>query len=219
VSTESIAPAGHRRPRRRSGSSGQSIVEFAFVVPILLMVFIAIADFGRIFAASITVEAATRNAAEAAANQYLAVQPGPLQLPAPAGVPAYYNALHDYAAGVVCAELRDLPGINYDSGTNTCPDMPFVLVCVHDGQDTACATEASPGSTPVPAACGTFSPAPTHSQAGGQPGARWVEVRTCYHFQAILHVPLFSLGDFWLERSRSFAIPCYFVIGTPVECG
>ena len=196
------------------------MAEFALIVPILLVVFIAIADFGRIFAASIAVEAATRNAAEAAANQYLAVPPGPLSAAAPIGVPAYYNALRAYAAGVVCAELRDLPNTNYDSGTKTCPNMPLVMVCVHDGQDTGCGSLASPGSGGTPVDCGSFSPVPNNSQpVSGQVGARWVEVRTCYRFTAILHVPLFSLGDFWIQRSRNFTIPCYFALGTPAECG
>src|SRR2546430_1265652 len=76
----------------RRSTRGQSIVEFALIVPILLMMFIAIADFGRIFAAIITLEASTRNAAEATANQYLAQPPAPnaLQLAAPPGDPAYY---------------------------------------------------------------------------------------------------------------------------------
>ena len=32
--------------------------------------------------------------------------------------------------------MRDLPSTNYDAGTNTCPDMPLVMVCIHDSQDT-----------------------------------------------------------------------------------
>ena len=195
------------------------MAEFALIVPILLIVFIAIADFGRIFATSIAVEAATRNAAEAAANRYLAVPPGPLSSAAPAGVSAYYDALHAYAAGVVCFELRDLPNTNYDSGTKTCPDMPLVVVCVHDGQDTSCGSPASPGLGAPPVDCASLSPAPNNSQSSVQAGARWVEVRTCYRFTAIIHAPLFSLGDFWLQRSRSFTIPCYFALGAPAECG
>ena len=202
-----------------SAARGQSLVEFVFIVPILLIVFIAIADFGRIFATSIAVEAATRDAAEAAANRYLAVPPGPLGTAAPAGVAAYYDALHAYAAGVVCAELRDLPSTNYDPVTKTCPDMPLVMVCVHDTQDTGCGSLASPGLGATPVDCGGFSPSPNNSQTSVQAGARWVEVRTCYRFTAILHAPLFSLGDFWLQRSRSFTIPCYFALGTPAECG
>jgi hypothetical protein len=195
-------------------------------MPILMMIFIAIADFGRIFVASIALEAATRNAAEATANRYLAAAPPdslgvtvPLDQPAPAGDPAYYGPLHTYAAGVVCAELRDLPSTNYDAGTNTCPDMPLVMVCIHDSQDTSCSTVASPGSGGVPAECTGFSPAPNNGQGGSaHPRPRWVEVRTCYHFTAILNLPLFSLGSFYLQRTNEFTIPCYFNIGTD-ECG
>lgn len=202
----------------RGEASGQSVVEFALIIPILLMVFVAIADFGRIFAASIAIEAATRNAAEATANRYVAQPPGGLSLdqPAPAADAAYYNDLHDYAAGVVCAELRDLPSTNYDSGTNSCPDMPVVFVCVHDGQDPACGTKSSPGGS-VPGGCDQLAPAPTNSQAGTD--SRWVEVRTCSRFTAILNLPLFSFGDFWLQHVNHFTIPCYFALGTADPCG
>ena len=194
------------------------MVEFALVVPILLMLFIAVADFGRIFATIIALEAATRDAAEATANRYVSAYPGALDQPAPAGDPAYYAPLHAYAAGVVCAEMRTFPATNYDPATNTCPDMPVVIVCVHDAQDTECANRASPGTDPIPAECSVFNPAPNHDQLPGQPGARWIEVRACYHFTALLHLPLFSLGDFWLQRTNEFTIPCYFVLGS-AQCG
>ena len=212
-------PGCHIRRRAARGTSGQAMVEFALIIPILLVVFVAIADFGRIFAAGIAIEAATRDAAEAVANRYVASPPGgSMSGPAPTGDPAYYAPMHAYAAGVVCAELRDLPNTNYDSGTNTCPDMPVVMVCIHDSQDTDCSSLASPGSGGIPAGCDSFSPAPTNSQLVAQPGARWVEVRTCYHFTAILNMPLFSLGNFWIQRANEFAVPCYFVLGTS-ECG
>ena len=195
------------------------MVEFVLVLPILLIVFIAIADFGRIFAAMISLEAATRNAAEATANRYLAEPPGPVNVPAPAGSTAYYDALHSYAASVVCAELRDLPNTNYDSGTNTCPDMPVVMACIHDSQDTSCTSLASPGSQPPPAECAVFSPSPDNGQGGtAHPRPRWVEVRTCYRFTPILNAPLFSLGSFWLQRTSHFTIPCYYLLGFD-ECG
>jgi hypothetical protein len=208
----------HRGSPRRGVQRGQSILEFALVVPILLIVFVAIADFGRIFATGIELEAATRNAAEAAANQYLAAPPGgaPLNAPAPAGSSAYYDPLHIVAADVVCAELRELPNTNFDSGTSTCPDMPVVMVCVHDAQDTGCSSVASPGSGIVPAGCNGMTSPPTSAQVGTM---RWVEVRTCYHFTSTLALPLFSFGDFWLQKTASFTIPCYFAIGNPSECG
>lgn len=181
----------------------------------LIVLFVAIADFGRIFATMIMIESATRDAAEAAANEYLANPPGPLDAPAPSGNQPYYDALHRSAADVVCAELRSLPNTNYDAGTNRCPDMPVVVVCVHDGQDAGCSTAAQPGGT-VPSQCTDFTPAATSDQGGTT--QRWVEVRTCYHFTPLLNVPVIPLGDFWLQRSRDFTIPCYFVLGTS-ECG
>ena len=192
------------------------MAEFGLVIPILLVLFIAIADFGRVFNAGVTVEAATRNAAEAAANEYLANPPGPLHMAAPTGNQSYYNALHTYAASVVCADLRSLPSTNYDPSTKTCPDMPVVLVCIHDSVDAGCATQASPGTAGIPTECTDFSPAPTSAQLGT--AQRWVEVRTCYHFTNILQLPLFTFGDVWVQRSRNFTIPCYFVLGTD-ECG
>jgi TadE-like protein. len=220
VSTDSVSETARFGLQAGRGlRSGQSLVEFAVIVPILMIVFVAIADFGRIFAAEIAIEAATRNAAEATANQYLATPPGPLQNSAPTGVSTYYDAIHTYAAGVVCAELRDLPSTNYDTGTNTCPDMPVVMVCIHDSQDPSCGTLASPGVLGTPADCTVFTPAPENDQGSTpHPRPRWVEVRTCYHFTAILELPLFSLGGFWLQQTNNFTIPCYFALGIN-ECG
>lgn len=53
-----------RRERR-----GQSLAEFALVVPILLLLVLAIADFGRIYTSLVAVEAAAREAADYGAFQ------------------------------------------------------------------------------------------------------------------------------------------------------
>jgi hypothetical protein len=210
-----------RTPSRRS-PTGQSLVEFALVLPILLVLFVAIADFGRYFAVGVAVEAATRDAAEAVANEYLANPPGDLDAPpVPPGGQAYYDGLHTYGANIVCTELRSLPNTNFDTATGTCPDMPAVLVCIHDGVDenSGCGARSDPGTTPIPTECTEFAPPPTHDQVTTVDGTpRWVEVRTCYHFTALLTLPIFSMGDFWVQRSRNFTIPCYFVRNAD-ECG
>jgi hypothetical protein len=194
-------------------------VELSFVVPILLVLFVGVADLGRVFAVGVAVEAATRNAAETVANEYVATPPGPLGSPAPANA-AYSADLRTRAAGGVCAELRDLPNTNYDSGTNTCPDMPVVLVCIHDGADDGCSSQASPGSGGIPAGCTDFATTPVNSQTANADGTipRWVEVRTCYHFTPLLAVPFFSFGEIWMQRHRSFVIPCWFALAG-AECG
>jgi hypothetical protein len=170
------------------------------------------------------VEAATRDAAEATANEYLANPPGDPMLTAAERLQvaavndaAYYDRLHDYGAGVVCAELRGLPNTIYNAGTNTCPGMPVVVVCIHDGADTACPSEASPGSG-IPLECGDLrNPVPLTSQQGTL--NRWVEVRTCYTFTALLNeMPLFPFSDIWMQRTRNFTIPCYFALGED-QCG
>ncbi len=224
TSLRAFRAATGRGGRRRS-SAGQSLTEFALVIPILLVVFVAIADFGRIFAAGVDLEAATRDAAEATANEYLANPPGDpaltaaerLQVAAPGSDPTYYDRLHTYAAGVVCAELRGLPNTNYDSVNNNCPDMPLVIVCVHDGADAGCGIPAQAGGAGIPGNCGDFTPPAGTSQQGTL--ERWVEVRTCYKFTALLsNMPLFPFSDIWMQRKRNFTIPCYFALGE-AQCG
>ena len=201
----------------RSPANGQSLTEFALVIPILVILFVGIADFGRVFQTSITLEAATRNAAEAAANAYLATPPGTppvsLNLPAPTGDPTYYQGLHQIAARAVCAETRGLPNSAYDPATTDCAGMPLIEICVHDGQDTACGVEHY-GLT-IPTGCGGSS-VPLVNTAS--PGFRTVEVRTCYQFTPIASIPLLPLDQIWLQRARVFDIPCYFVLGAS-PCG
>lgn len=197
----------------RSPADGQSLTEFALVIPILVILFVGIADFGRVFQTSITLEAATRDAAEAAANAYIASPPGPLNLPAPPGDPTYYQGLHQLAARAVCAETRGLPNSAYDPATTDCAGMPFIEICIHDGQDAACGAEHY-GLT-IPTACNASSTPLTNSTS---PGFRTVEVRTCYQFTPIASIPLLPLDQIWLQRSRVFDIPCYFVLGAS-PCG
>jgi Flp pilus assembly protein TadG len=54
------------RSRRRG--AGQSVVEFALILPILLTMCGAAIDFGRVYSAFINLQSATRNAAEAVAR-------------------------------------------------------------------------------------------------------------------------------------------------------
>jgi TadE-like protein len=209
-----------RRPRRgvsqqgrRAG--GQSMVEFGLVLPIMLVLLIGVADLGRVFAAGVVIEAAARNAAETAASAYLSDPPGSggLDAPVSGAASSEYDAIRTLAAATVCQEMRMLP--NTAGSGSDCTGMPFIRVCVHDGADPGCASEAF-GAT-IRSECPETGATMSNTQAGGYP-QRWVEVRICYQFTSLLRAPLFSFGDIWLQRERSFVIPCYFVIGT-APCG
>jgi Flp pilus assembly protein TadG len=65
VSSRPVASADSRKPARRRG---QSLVEFAILLPLLLAFLGLTIDFARVFQAWITLESATRDAAEAAAT-------------------------------------------------------------------------------------------------------------------------------------------------------
>ena len=100
----------HHQPSHTGSRRGQSFVEFALVLPLLIVLLLGIADFARIFQAGIVLEASSRNAAEVAAIERLRNEPGT------AGDPAYYAALHVIAADQACAESRRLPTFDPDPG-------------------------------------------------------------------------------------------------------
>jgi hypothetical protein len=188
-------------PSRR----GQTLVEFALVLPMLLVLLLGIADFGRVFAAGITMEALTRDAAEAASQEYLQLRR------AAAGPPSVgaYAAVHARAQEVACEEAERLPNRSMSAGSCT---MPVIGSCIHDEWGDHC---SSP-SAPVPAACSTMAswPPPLTNQPGGLP---YVQVNACYRFTTIinltgLRLPLgwsLSLGDIWLQRERVFTVADY----------
>jgi hypothetical protein len=51
-------------PARRSRSSGQSVVEFALVFPIMVVLLLAVLDFSRVYTTMMNVESAAREAAD-----------------------------------------------------------------------------------------------------------------------------------------------------------
>ena len=56
-------PPGHRANPRK-GSNGQSLVEFALVLPILIFILLGVVDLSRVFTSIISVESAAREAAD-----------------------------------------------------------------------------------------------------------------------------------------------------------
>lgn len=177
----------------------------------LLVLLLGVADFGRVFTAGITIEAAARNGAEAAAQEYLQHSRG-ATLPLPTDE---YQRLHDTAIESVCEESVKLP--DYAAGSPYC-GMPAVAVCIHDGHDPLCATEAAT----APGQCTSIHAMPNSPALMGPPGANGgqlphVEVRTCYRFTTLfnltdLSLPFgngLSIGEIWLQKDRSFAVASY----------
>jgi hypothetical protein len=186
-------------------------VEFALVLPLLMVFLLGIADFGRIFTAGITIEAAARNGAEAAAQEYL-------QLSQKSGGvldATDYDALHQVALDTVCFESEPLPNKAPSAGNCT---MPLTAVCIHDDVDPICGDEADPGVTECTGVNGAWDNDNLGPALGSPPVALpYVEVRVCYRFTTLLYLgnldlPLgwsLSLGDIWLQRDREFTVANY----------
>jgi Flp pilus assembly protein TadG len=59
-----LASIHHRFRQLRRPSRGQSLVEFALILPLVIFLFLAIIDLARVYATAVTVEAAAREAAD-----------------------------------------------------------------------------------------------------------------------------------------------------------
>lgn len=212
-----------RRPLRAS-SRGQSLVEFALVLPMLLVLLFGLADFGRVFQAGITVEAAARNAAEIAAQEYVQ-----LLRNKPGGVldPSDYNRLHTVALDAVCAEAEAIPqavlpsgvtsGVcSQDNGSGPVDVWPLAAVCIHDDTDPICGSEKG-SLADCPRLIGAWNATNQGAAPGSAPPLPYVEVRICYQFTTLfnltnLDLPFgwsLSLGTIYLERDRAFTVACY----------
>ena len=205
------------------------MVEFALLLPLLIVLFLGIADFGRVFHAGITVEAAARNAAEIVAQEYLRNPPGDMSDPAPTpGDDDFYRALHELAGRTACREIRGLAGVAYTpenpglpGNEESCGPMPIIRTCIHDDVDPRCGEVAFGHAAPPE--CPAVRAPMTATMEGGTEESRYVEVRICYEFTTIvsmqdLQLPLssgISIGDIWLEKDRVFGVGFYPPPPTP----
>jgi PKD repeat protein len=107
-------PDRHRHRQRRSAPRGQSLVEFAIVLPILLLLTLVALDFGRVYLGWINLQSMSRIAANLAANNPTAWQGG-----GDAAVQAkYQNQIKSDAAATNC----QLPLV---AGVRTAPAPVF----------------------------------------------------------------------------------------------
>lgn len=173
----------------------------------LLVLLLGLADFGRVFTAGISVEAAARNAAEVGAQQRL--RTGGVTRDA-----TYYEQLHEVIAKTVCRELRNLPNTTFQSSDSTCPTMPLIRVCIQDDQDPLCGMPIN-GFSSASGNCSSIPSGGWSNASGGSTDSYAVQVRVCYQFTTLmdLHIALpmntgINVGDVWLEKQRTFAIDC-----------
>ena len=197
-------------PSRRGSSRGQTLVEFALVLPMLLVLLLGIADFGRVFSAGITIEAAARNAAESAAQEYLQLRRDSSPITGD-----QFDRVATVALERLCADADPLPN---QAAVGLSCTMPAAGVCIHDqaGELANYGSRCGAGAAGAPAACtALYEPwVPTAPGTGQLP---WVEVRACYRFTTLidlsnLNLPFgwgLSLGEIWLERDRSFTVADY----------
>jgi hypothetical protein len=210
-------------PSGRSSSAsqrGQSFVEFALVLPMLIVLFIGIADFGRVFQAGINIEAIARNAAEVVAGD---TRMGELKEPGCDATcrSALYNQLHQLAADAACDEAQRLAATTDVDGS--CAGLLVVGACIHDLQTMtnlgAAAGDPSCGLVTggtVPAGCTEIINDPWNSTQPGasdgtEPMLRYVEVRVCYRFTPIyehIELPIVSVmaDEIYLQRTRTFSV-------------
>lgn len=205
-------------PRLGSSRRGQSLVEFALVLPMLIVLFLGIADFGRVFAAGITVEGIARNAAEIVAgdSRMAELKDAACDSACRSGL---YDDLHQLAASAACDEAKRLNATTDVDGS--CAGLLVIGTCVHDTVTTP------PGDTcglvtggSVPNGCKTDIPATWSNAQNGvddptdpsDPELRYVEVRVCYRFTPLFHqigLPIVSYlvpDQIYLERTRSFTV-------------
>jgi hypothetical protein len=178
--------------------SGQSLVELALVLPILLFIGLVVGDFGRIYASGVAVEDAAREAADYAAFDDLAASH--FEEPVPGAVPLLIDAKDSTrleALRRACAAVSSLPG--YDQVAIHCADptsrcvaaavpVPFCQLVVVDSR----------ANEPFLSTCGT---APQLDMTCG-----WVvHVTVTYDFDTILGIPPLPTSV-TLARESQFAI-------------
>ena len=182
----------------------------------MLIFLLGVADFGRVFADGIALEAAARNSAEAAAQEYLqlcAKYPGGCADLVQADYDDPDVGLHARALEVGCREAERLTNvITVDDDLNpVTPEVctnPIIAVCVHDdgtGDTTSCGQEAPA----APAECSRMSTAWSATRSGPPDGRPYVEVRMCYLFEPLVPLTEGWWGQVRLQRENNFAVTNY----------
>ncbi len=100
--------------RRRTNSRGQSLVELALVVPVLLTIMGAAIDVARVYGAWVALDSATRDAAEQVATSD--------------GATSDFATASAHARSVLCSEMTSVAGFVAPAGNPTNCSQPAVTL-------------------------------------------------------------------------------------------
>ncbi|CAN5719812.1 hypothetical protein BH23CHL8_BH23CHL8_28390 [soil metagenome] len=130
------------RPRRRRRSEGgQSVVELALVLPILMLVLLGIGDLARVYTTVMAIEAAAREAADFGSYSSSNL------LGSPSDPASNYSKTVNAMTERVCVASRHLTG--FVGSTKTCSN-PAMTVSLKEADGTAAAACADPERAPGP---------------------------------------------------------------------
>lgn len=177
------AKPGYRRGSGRPGA-GQSLAEFALIVPVILLLLIGIADLGRVYAAAVAIEAAAREAADYGAfdREYWT------STNVPVTVAQMRLRACTAAAGSQLSDYETTDPIN----NSTCSNPTFTCTLEHNGASADC--EASGGFTNGIDCSDPLTDPPCT-----------VHVRIDYQYRLILGIPPLP-GTVQLRRDSYFRI-------------
>ena len=183
---------------RRSGSRGQSVVEFALVLPIMVVLLFAIVDFARIYTTMMSVESAAREAAdygtELGAAKWL---PDPDPAPPPAGADQTVVDMREHA----CIASKNLPDYATTGGDED-----------GDGVDDGCTNPAFSYCITAGGTCGPLNPADGCEITTREPPCKvTVTLSYDFHLLAPLHINILGVeygvpSTIAITRDSTFAM-------------
>jgi PKD repeat protein len=112
------------RARSRERGRGQSVVEFALLLPVLLLIVLGGIDFGRVFLGWVNLNNTARIAANYAASNALLMSSGNL-----AALAAYNALVQNDATATNCAPPNPIPGPTYAPDAGIGSDATVQLSC------------------------------------------------------------------------------------------
>lgn len=115
---------GRLRARRGRSSPGQSVVEFALLLPVLLLLVLGGIDLGRVFLGWVSLNNTARIAANYAASNAMLVSAGN-----PAALAAYNDLVQSDAATTNCAPPDPIPGPIYTPNAGIGGEAAVSLSC------------------------------------------------------------------------------------------